>query len=422
MAMGLALVLAGCGGGGAGRDAGRDLGGRDQRAEAKQPDAAGDEVIDAAPPVEALDGPQDTGEADADAPDGPGAAFRDADAASGADTDVVGGADGDAAATDAAATDVGSGDVATDGASDVVAVSAPRTLSLVLFNAPWKATQRVQGMAVDAQSRIFLEDQTNVYLVEGKTVSTYLTLAETTAGTTVQAAMIKDLDLDSNGLLYVLVWGGSIYVPTSTLVVRSSAAHVADPWLDVTASSNFALRMSVSAPGRVGIVDRDGLKMASAAGSSLVYGHQALEGGGGCAAEDFRIASSGVFLYEPGCNVAPLLRGNVDGSGVAVLYQGAVFKAPQSPYIPNFTCAARDPAGGFYVIVGSVDFEPPNLYHIAEDASGTRGLELIDTVPTFSFAAKTQSETFAFDYCSLAVGPDGTVYYQTYSQIWKVSP
>jgi hypothetical protein len=80
------------------------------------------------------------------------------------------------------------------------------------------------------------------------------------------------------------------------------------------------------------------------------------------------------------------------------------------------------PAGGFYVIVGAIDFETPHLYHIAEDASGPHGLELIETVPTFDFAAKTQSETFAFDFCSLAVGPDGTVYYQTYSQLWKISP
>jgi hypothetical protein len=441
--MGMALVLAGCGGGSSGTDAGRDVGTQDQRADVDERDAGGDQVVDSVPPDDALDAASGAGGTDADggnAQDGPELASLDANADSdAADADAAtategaGGSDADAASAtnadavgtgngDADSADVGSGDAASDGASSEVGVSASRTLSLVVFNAPWKGTQRVQGMAVDAQSRVFLEDQTNVYMFDGKTVTTYLTLAETTASTTVHAAAIKDLDIDANGLLYVLMWGGSNYSPTSTLVVRSSAAHVADPWLDVTTSSNFALRMSVSAPGHVGLVDRDGFKLASAAGSSLLYSHPAVEGGSGCTTEDLRIGPSGVFLYEPGCNGAPLLRGNVDGSGVGVLYQGTVFQAPPSPYTPNFTCLARDPAGGFYVMVGAVDFEAPNLYHVTEDASGTHGLELIDTVPTFSFAAKTQSETFAFDFCSLAVGPDGAVYYQTYSQLWKVSP
>jgi hypothetical protein len=36
---------------------------------------------------------------------------------------------------------------------------------------------------------------------------------------------------------------------------------------------------------------------------------------------------------------------------------------------------------------------------------------------------KTQNDSvFGFDDCSIAVARDGSVFYQTYGQLWKVSP
>ena len=55
---------------------------------------------------------------------------------------------------------------------------------------------------------------------------------------------------------------------------------------------------------------------------------------------------SGAFMYLPGCNGYPALRGNVDGSGVQVLYQSGAIP----PGAQTFGCTARDPAGGFYLL------------------------------------------------------------------------
>ena len=51
--------------------------------------------------------------------------------------------------------------------------------------------------------------------------------------------------------------------------------------------------------------------------------------------------------------------------------------------------------------LGSVD--NVTLYHVTLSADGTKDLEPIDTAPSFLDAAKSQKETFAFGFCSLAV-------------------
>jgi hypothetical protein len=88
-----------------------------------------------------------------------------------------------------------------------------------------------------------------------------------------------------------------------------------------------------------------------------------------------------------------------------------------------FVCSTRDPSGGFYFMLGRIgDYVGSHLFHVTETSSGADGLTLIDTVPTFLEASKTQNESLAFDFCSLAAAPDGTIFYQTASQLWKVSP
>jgi hypothetical protein len=294
----------------------------------------------------------------------------------------------------------------------------PRVLTNVLTGAPWFGTQAVLGMAVDAQNRVYLADGQNVYTVTGQTVSVYLTAAEAAAGLNLAVNEgVGSVDLDENGLIYVVAGGISNAAGIATFVLRSSAPHIVEIWRDIS-SMDGVERVAVVSAGHVAVVGRDGMRTFSDTGNQLVYSSMQLSDTEGCATQDLKAAPSGVFLYQPGCNGSPLLRGNVDGSGVGVLYEGASLRQPAS----NFLCSSRDPSGGFYFLAERADDYSPQLYHVSEDASGLMGLEVIDTEPTFLVAKKTQTETYGFDFCSLAAARDGTVFLQTYSQLWKVSP
>jgi hypothetical protein len=318
-------------------------------------------------------------------------------------------------------------DAGMDGALGDIPTSPPRMLTQVLSGGPWMTFQWTPGMAVDEQDRVYLQDKTNVYLIDGQTVSTYLTFAEATAKTNLaNPTQIIDLDRGPDGLLYVLVGGSddrSVYAGGSvpSAVVRSGAAHVAELWQDAS-KLTFAKRLTVGAAGSVAIVSDEGLTLLSGTGSQVLYSRSQMHHQFDCAWEHIVAAPSGVFLQLPGCNEGTLWRGNLDGSGVDLLYDGDEFRAPTSPYKPNFVCSTRDPSGGFYFVLGRVgDNQGSYLYHVTETASSAAGLTLIDTVPTFAQASKTQSETFAFDFCSLAAAPDGTIFYATFSQLWKIS-
>ena len=74
-------------------------------------------------------------------------------------------------------------------------------------------------------------------------------------------------------------------------------------------------------------------------------------------------------------------------------------------------------------MVGQTFGDPgPRLFHMTENASGTTGLDWIATVPTFLEAQKVQDELLAFQFCSLSAAPDGTVFFQTFSHLWKITP
>ena len=170
------------------------------------------------------------------------------------------------------------------------------------------------------------------------------------------------------------------------------------------------------------MVADDGVWRFTDAGGTKIYGASAARvPNGGCAAEDFVAAPSGVFLYQPGCNGYPLVRGNIDGTGVGEYYQASLTQPGPIP-ADNFLCSARDPSGGFFVVIDNYPENAPRLYHLAEDAHGTTGVTWIQTVPTFGQAKQSQGEVFAFYYCSVAAALDGTVFFQTYHQLWKVSP
>ena len=203
--------------------------------------------------------------------------------------------------------------------------------------------------------------------------------------------------------------------------MRSSQPHQVEPWLDLSPTLTDVANMAVIDDGVVGVISRTGFWMFSDGGSQLVYGQSPLSGYHGCACQDLAAARSGFFLYQPGCNGSPILRGRSDGSGVGVLYNTALTQASEVP-ASNFTCVARDPSGGFYFIAQNISDGAPRLYHVADDAQGASGLTWIETAPSFAEAKNRASNVFGFSYCSLATAGDGTVYFQTYAQLWKVSP
>jgi len=285
------------------------------------------------------------------------------------------------------------------------------TLSQVLAGAPWMIVQTAAGIAVDAHGRVYVQDPANIYQVDGTSISVYLTLDEAKAVAPSEPWFV-DIDIDSDDVLYVLLMG---------TVLQSRAAHQSTLWASL-APSSFATRLGVFEPSKVGLVSRSGFSVLQTTKNELVYPMAQLQNASGCATEDLATAPSGVFLYEPGCNGSPILRGKADGSGVSVLYTAGIFSPPTPLHAGNFICTARDPCGGFYVVVRDLDnLEDPRLYHLTEDATGSNGLTAIETVPSLADAEKSQSEVFAFLYCSLAVGRDGTVFLQTRSQLWKVT-
>jgi hypothetical protein len=340
--------------------------------------------------------------------------------------DALGARDAIDAASDLAPDVAGSTDARGDaagGATDDAMTSGPRTLSLVLRGAPWFATQATMGIAVDDFNRVYVGDDATVFVVDGTSIGTYLAVTDAPNPNGARLGF-GDLDIGPDGQLYIVSTAFLVGTSWTVGIVQSSTAHHAQPWADLSAVDQ-PQKLAAIDGGHVGLVSRDGFWTFTEQGGQVVYDMTRLKDTFGCASQDLAAAPSGIFLYQPGCNAYPILRGQADGSGVGVLYDTVVLQ-PSSPLpADNFTCVARDPSGGFYMIVdvyvdGSTE---PRLYHVAEDAQGTTGLTWIPTVPSFGEAKKTQNDSvFGFDFCSIAVARDGTVFYQTYGQLWRVSP
>ena len=194
------------------------------------------------------------------------------------------------------------------------------------------------------------------------------------------------------------------------VVVRSSAAHVVQPWIDV--SSIDVTRLSVIAADRVAIINAGGLYTATATAQTLVYANALLENRENCALQDLSAAPTGTFLYQPGCNGSPMYRGNVDGSGVATF----------TGFTPTIKCTARDPRGGFYILDEDCPECVFRIYHLADGATDRSQATLVETTPSLADVKAQQTDTLAFEFCSMAAASDGSLYLQTFQQLWKVSP
>jgi hypothetical protein len=211
-----------------------------------------------------------------------------------------------------------------------------------------------------------------------------------------------------DGSLFILLYDG---------VIRSTAPHIG-ALFDSTTDLVFPHRLGAIGNDRVAVTHRAGLSLFGADGGALVYDFAQIGGMSDCACEDLTTAPSGVFLYAPGCNGSPLLKGNVDGAGISTF---ATPPALDDGGFANFICSARDPAGGFYTVLRDENMSP-RLYRFAESASGPQDFVEVTTSPSLAQAQASTSEVFAFDYCSLAVAHDGTLFLQTMSQLWSVSP
>ena len=316
---------------------------------------------------------------------------------------------------------------ATDGAAvDGPAQAGPRVLSLLLANAPWYATQATQGIAVAAANLVYVGDADYIYVLDGKSAPNsavalpYLSAVEA-AGTGATMAHFGDFDIGPEGPLYVALSASGDGAISTSMIVRSAAPHQATPWVSTDAAMRLR-KLAVVSDSLLAIVADDGIWKFTASDGVKMYSPSAARiAVGGCAAEDLAATTLGVFLYQPGCNGSALVRGNIDGTGVGDLYQTTILQPGPIP-ADNFLCSGRDPTGGFYVVIEDYAEDAPRLYHLTQDAQGTNGVTWIQTTPTFAQAKASQGEVFGFDFCSVAAGPDGTVFIQTYHQLWRVSP
>ena len=216
---------------------------------------------------------------------------------------------GDAAASDAAVVD----GAASDGAADDASADAAsgRTLAQVLTGATWSVGQSVAGMAVDSQNRVYLSDLSNVYVYVCGQLLIYMTAAEVAAivGSPVMQG-IQDMDIAPDGSLYILLSQG---------IVHSTAPHTGDLF-QLTSSLTSPHRLGAITNGSVAVTDSDGMTVFTSTGGYPVYSGSQIGSPSDCAVEDLTTDPSGVFLYNVGCDGSPLLRGNVSGSGVWILF------------------------------------------------------------------------------------------------------
>ena len=305
-------------------------------------------------------------------------------------------------------------------------VPTGRALSLI---SNWAVTQTSgsRGLTVDAANRLFRADSNYIYLLDGGLFRTYMSIGEALAGVRLtEPGGFADIDTGSDGMLYVLLHGNAgDAVPSALVVGRSSSAHLATRLLDVRPEDATVMR--VIAPGQVGIFHFfGGLFTASPAGRQLVYSGASL--GAFCSQGNgtrgmLAAGPSGLFLFSRGCDGSGMLRGNLDGSGVIELY-----KPSASPIsADDFICLARDPTGGFYMMVtgdgtGATPTSGTRLYHVADDASGTSGFTRVGITPSFDQARRAEVNQAVFTTCALAAAPDGTVYVQTLNEVWKIAP
>jgi hypothetical protein len=64
------------------------------------------------------------------------------------------------------------------------------------------------------------------------------------------------------------------------------------------------------------------------------------------------------------------------------------------------------------------------IYHLPDGATDKGQATLVETTPSLADAqaAAAQTDPLSFVFCSMAAASDGSLYLQTFQQLWKVSP
>lgn len=307
----------------------------------------------------------------------------------------------------------GSGGVGTGGGCAGVGGFATRTLTQVLGGGPWMLGQETAGMAVDAQDNVYLTDKDNVFVVAGASVNVYMTAAEAASigGQAPGFVEFHDLDRGPDNNLYLL---------TDGWILQSGAAHQGT-LLRTVSDIVFPNYLGVVSESLIAVVGNDGMWLAKPAGNALLYDSNTLQGGTDCATQDLALQTSGMFVYQPGCNGSPIVRGNVDGSGTDVLFQWMP-GTPNALSVQNFLCSAPDPAGGFYTIIEDEVTSHSRLVHFDSCFTPTSGFHDVPLAPSLADAAAASMGPLTFRYCSIAVSPAGKIFIQTFDQLWRVDP
>ncbi|MFO0615679.1 MAG: hypothetical protein U0414_24000 [Polyangiaceae bacterium] len=285
------------------------------------------------------------------------------------------------------------------------------TLSKVLEGAPWTVGQRTTGIAVDNQGIVFVMDDSNVYAVQGSTVGVYLTLDELDAIVGTPHAGFKDLDRDPSGAIYVLAPVSLSSTGTLFKLTGPHAGEVVASLPELGQMEHLAIRTA----DFMGFIRYAGGFWTLEGGAMKeVYSGTDIGDGTGCATEDLAMQASGVFLYQVGCNGSPLVRASALGGAPDTIQPKSFANAS------NFVCSARDPAGGFYVMASpDLADATASLVHADEDFALPAGIQTIVTHPSINSAAQSEGN-LVFRYCSMAVSKAGTVFIQSFDQLWKL--
>lgn len=287
-------------------------------------------------------------------------------------------------------------------------------LEQILDDGPWAVEQQTTGIAVDSGGNIYVSDGGSVYQVIGNEVSEYLTRADILAGGVGEhGPRIYDLDIGSDDRLIIAVSG---------YVVNTNGPHAISVLHQLTEGDEVPVKMGAIASPDVLVVSPSGLTRYGSGSPKFLYDAEQLQRTAGCAAEDLAVSGTGEFLYQPGCNRSPLMRGRADGSGVGVLYEaGTQSKVPISA--SNFVCSTRDLSGGFYVVTRNAAGLLPLLYHVDQNASSMDAATYLPTEPSLAAMQNEEwSDPLAFYFCSIAVAPDGSIVFQTFRQLWRITP
>ena len=284
-------------------------------------------------------------------------------------------------------------------------LSSARDWTVLLGPGVW--TSLVNTAAVDSRERLYVSDGSSIFVVQNASASVYLSGAAIAAASPDGSDAVQSLDVGPDDTLYFLsgtrIFGSSGAGQVSLLhELKGPYVH----WLGVVDAN------------RMIVFDYylGGAEAVTPAGEALLYDGGTVMGATDCAAESVATQRDGVFFYLPGCNEYPLVAGNFDGSGAAVLLQSTL--TPRL-YADNFESVTRNPTGGF---VANVENDAGSwnqaLIQIAEDGSW---YELPTNPPMGTFVNQI-GDIFEFHARPVAVGPSGAIYLVGRHSIYRAGP